>query len=482
MLIKPRFNFWTLLGYQLMVMASWSNYLITVGVSVDVGGPVGFLYGTLVVGFFQQVTVIALAELASSWPHPGGPMVWMIKLAPERYGPMLAYSMGWINVLAYASPFASAGFSSTQVLSALITHIHGYEWSSWQICLVYWGFAVACVPITFRPSWMPWWSTAALVCLLSTFIVTIGLWSSHIQPQTASFVFTTFINNTGWRSNGFVFVLSMVQTTYAMSGLEAATHMAFETKNPRRTIPLVLVSSVAISIVICFSFAILLLYALGPMDQLVNSSLGAIYLQLYVNAAGETGGLAFATFVMLSLNLFCGTQLLAAGARVVWTLARMGMVPYSRSFRRVDAKSGSPTNATILMLILSMLFGLLYIASETAWNAIASCVVAAFQLAYMAPMIALVLRGRSVLPPRYFNLDKVPFAGYAVYIIAIGWGSLIFTVSMFPVYLPVDAFNMNYCVVVFGVCGLVLLPYWLLSARYKVNRETVESDLMNILH
>ncbi|KAH7007365.1 amino acid/polyamine transporter I [Ilyonectria destructans] len=480
--LKPRFGFWTLLGYQMMVMASWSNYLVTIGVSVDVGGPVGFLYGTIVVGFFQLLTVLAMAELASAWPHPGGPLFWITKLVPGRIGPTVSFFMGWINVLAYASPLASAGFSSTQVLAALITNVYGYEWSSWQMCLMYWGFAIAFVPVSLRPAFMPMWSMAALICLLGTLVVTIGLWVSHIQPQTTSFVFTKFVNNTGWSNNGFVFVLSLVQTTYAMSGLEAATHMSFETKNPKRTVPLVLVSSVVISTILCFGFAILLLFALGPLDSLVNSSLGAIYIQLYVNSAGRAGGLAVATIIMVVLNQFCGTQLIAAGSRVVWALARMGWVPYSSVFERVNHETGAPVNATFLTLGLSLLFGLLYIASETAWNAVASCVVGAFQITYIAPLIVLMIQGRSALPTRYFNLDKVPGLGYIIDILAILWGICIFLVSLFPVYMPVTASTMNYCIVVFGFCAVVLIPYWMLSAKYKVGSEGTGGDVANMLH
>jgi choline transport protein len=480
-LVQPRFGFWALLGYQMMVMASWSNYLVTIGVSIDVGGPVGFLYGTLIVGFFQQLTVLALSELASVWPHPGGPLFWIVKLAPEGFGAACSFFMGWVSVLAYTSPMASAGFSSTQVVTAMITEIYGYEWTNWQLCFVYWGFALACVPVSLRPSWMPIWSLVSLVCLIVTLVVTIGLWASHIDPQTSTFVFTEFINNTGWGSNGLVFVLSLVQTTYAMSGLEAATHMSFETRDPKRTIPLVLVSSVAISTVLCFGFAVLLLYSLGPLDDLLNSSLGAIYLQLYVNAAGEAGGLAVATIIMILLNLFCGTQLLAAGARVLWALAKLGFVPFPKVFERLDPKTGAPRNATIFVLVFSLLLGLLYIASEVAWNAISSCVVGAFQAAYISPLIVLLVRGRSVLPARYFNLDRVPYLGYIVDILAIFWGLAIFIVSLFPVYIPVEAGTMNYCVVVFGVYTFILVPYWIFSARYKISHESLEANMDNYM-
>lgn len=480
-LIKPRYGFWALLGYQMMVMASWSNYLITIGVSVNVGGPVGFLYGTLIVGFFQQLTVLAISELASSWPHPGGPLFWIAKLAPGGFGPALSFFMGWVNVLAYASPMASAGFSSTQVLTALVTQIYGYEWSNWQLCFIYWGFALVCVPVSLRPAWMPMWSIASLVCLLTTLVITICLWAAHIQPQTSTFVFTAFINNTGWKNNGFVILLSLVQTTYAMSGLEAATHMSFETRNPRRVVPLVLVSSVAISTILCFGFAILLLYALGPLDDLVNSSLGAIYLQLYVNAIGEEGGLAIASIIMILLNLFCGTQLLTAGSRVFWALARMEYVPFSRVFNRLDPHSGAPKNATLFVTMFSLLFGLLYIASEVAWNAIASCVVGAFQISYVSPLIVLLLRGRSFLPPRYFNLDRAPYLGYTIDVLAILWGLLIFLVSLFPVYLPVEAGTMNYCVTVFGVYALLLFSYWTFWVRHRAKPDGVDRDLSDFI-
>ncbi|KAL3472832.1 amino acid/polyamine transporter I, partial [Aspergillus californicus] len=427
------------------------------------------------------MTVLSLAELASVWPHPGGPLFWITKVSPHYLGPVASFFMGWMNFLAYIASIGSAGFSSTQTVTALITNLYGYEWDRWQMCLVYWGFALSFVPISLRASWLPAWSVAALVCLILTLLVTVGIWLSHMEPQSPKFVFTHFVNNTGWASSGFVFVLSLVQTTFAMSGLEAATHMSFETKEPQRTIPLVLVCSVAASTILCFGFAILLLFALGPLESLSNSSLGAIYLQLYVNSIGKASGLAVATIIMLLLNQFCGVQLLSASSRVIWALSRAQWVPFSSIFARVNPITGVPVPATFFSVTVSMLLGLLYVASDTAWNAIASCVVGAFQLTYIAPLlIQLLFHGRSRLPSgRYFNLD-VPFLpglGYVINALAVLWGLCIFVISLFPVYLPVTASGMNYSVVVFGLWAFLLIPYWLFIARYQRSSERLDQDL-----
>ncbi|OJI96739.1 hypothetical protein ASPVEDRAFT_121582 [Aspergillus versicolor CBS 583.65] len=465
--MQNRFSFWSLLGYQLSVMSSWANYLVTVGVSVDIGGPVGFLYGTLIVGFFQQTVVLSLAEMASAWPHAGGPEYWALRLSPVWAAPFLTYITGYLNLLAYLTAFASAGLSSTQTISAVIANVHGFHFTPWQMCLLYWGVSIFCITINLLPRLLPAWNIMSMAWLLGALVVTIGVWVSHIDAQSAHYVFTEFVNHTGWDNSGIVFVLSLTQTVYAMTGIDAVSHLADEANEPRRTIPLVLVISVLLSTIFCFGFAILLPFSLGPFDSLVNSTLGEIYVQLFVNGLGLKGGLAVSTLVMLPLNLFCGSQLLTASSRLIWALASQRCIPLSKVLVKINKRAQVPVRAIVVSYFVSMLLGLLYVVSDTAWNAIASCVAAAYQATYIAPLALLLCRGRSLLPPRYFSMDRfrIPFLGYAVNVLALLWCAFVIVISCFPLYLPIRATTMNYTVAVLGIWLIGVLAYWFMSSR-----------------
>ncbi|ETS84254.1 hypothetical protein PFICI_02279 [Pestalotiopsis fici W106-1] len=330
--------------------------------------------------------------------------------------------------------------------------------------LLYWGLCLLNIPVNVWPRYYTAFNVASVAWLIGSLVVTIGVWSSSRSFQSADFVFKTFVNETGWEMDGFVFILSMVQTTYAMTAMDSVLHLSQETKRPRWTIPRALIGSIAMSILFCFGFAIFLLYSLADLDTLVGSSLRQVYLQLYVNAIGFGGGLAVGTTILVILGIFCGTQIMTTLSRLIWAMSLQRGVPYSDYFSVVDEKSGIPLRSFAFAFFTSCLMGLLYLPGDSTWNAISSSVVASIQLTYVAPIAVLLYQKRSILPARSFSLDIFPGAGVVINVITVVWGLFIVVVSFFPVYLPVDANNMNYSILVFGVWAALVVPFWFMSA------------------
>ncbi|KAL3455657.1 hypothetical protein BJX64DRAFT_297363 [Aspergillus heterothallicus] len=247
-----------------------------------IGGPVGFLYGTLIVGFFQQTA----------------------------------------SFLAYMT---------------VITNIHGVESTNWQILL-------------------PGWNIVSMAWILG------GL--------PAQYVFPDFTNNTGWHNPGIVFISLHNQITYTITGINATTHLADESGNPKRPIFLVLI---------------------------INLS----------------GGLKVATLVMLPLYPFCGAQSLNASSRLIGGLADKRCIPRSTAVGEINSTTHVPIRATMTSFVLTLSLGLLYIASDTVRNAVSSSVVSAYQASYIVPLALLLYQRRSDLPARYSNMGKsrVPYLG-----------------------------------------------------------------------
>ncbi|KAK2933414.1 hypothetical protein FoTM2_007875 [Fusarium oxysporum f. sp. vasinfectum] len=363
--LEKRFSFWSLLGYQLSVMASWSNYLVIAGTFVYIGGPVAMIYGALLVGFFQFMTAMSLSELASAWPHAGGSQFWITQLMSPTSSGLFSYLTGWMNILAYLTAGASANFAGAQTVTALVTILNGYEWP----------------------------------------LITIAVWASDFQHQSAQYVFTKFINSSGWKDSGMAFLISLTQTTYAATGLDAVVHLSEETYDPKRTIPLVLTTSVAISTLMSFGFAIFLVFKMGDFSDLVDLSLGQVYLELYTDSIGFGAGLAVATTIMTLLAIFVASQILTGSSRLVWAMARQQGVPFSNYFSHINQDFKVPIRSFVASFVVTILLGLLYLAGDLAWNAIASSVTIAYQLVFTTPIVVLLCRGRARLPTRYFDCD-----------------------------------------------------------------------------
>jgi choline transport protein len=291
-------------------------------------------------------------------------------------------------------------------------------------------------------------------------VITIAVWASDFQHQSAQYVFTKFINSSGWKDSGMAFLISLTQTTYAATGLDAVVHLSEETHDPKRTIPLVLTTSVAISTLMSFGFAIFLVFKMGDFSDLVDLSLGQVYLELYTDSIGFGAGLAVATTIMTLLAIFVASQILTGSSRLIWAMARQRGVPFSNYFSHINQDFKVPIRSFVASFVVTILLGLLYLAGDLAWNAIASSVTIAYQLVFTTPIVVLLCRGRARLPTRYFDVGRVPFIGYSINVLTVLWGIFISVISIFPITLPVTGDTMNYAVVVFGIWGIIVGIYW----------------------
>jgi amino acid transporter len=66
-------------------------------------------------------------------------------------------------------------------------------------------------------------------------ICAIYLWSPELA--TSDFVFTEYINRTGFESPLYVSCLGLLTSLYAFAGYEGAAALAEETKNPHEAAP-----------------------------------------------------------------------------------------------------------------------------------------------------------------------------------------------------------------------------------------------------
>jgi hypothetical protein len=53
--------------------------------------------------------------------------------------------------------------------------------------------------------------------------------------------------------------------------------------------------------------------------------------------------------------------------------------------------------------------------------------------------------------------------------------------NLFPASQPVTASGKKYTVVVFGIWALLLVPYWIFSARYKGSSERLNEDFADLI-
>lgn len=88
-------------------------------------------------------------------------------------------------------------------------------------------------------------------------------------------------------------------------------------------------------------------------------------------------------------------------------MASDGGLPASRFFSKVHPGLKVPLNTLYLNLALVIIFGLIFLGSSSAFNAIVSASVVLLDLAYGIPIAINCIRGRNTLPERSFVLPNV---------------------------------------------------------------------------
>ncbi|KAM0276642.1 hypothetical protein ACHAQH_006551 [Verticillium albo-atrum] len=124
-------------------------------------------------------------------------------------------------------------------------------------------------------------------------------------------------------------------------------------------------------------------------------------------------------------------------------------------------KLNVPVRAILVQAVFNLLFGLLYLGPEVAFNAyIASCTLF-LNLSYAAPVLILLIRGRSFIStPPEFSLGRGIF-GYIVNYTAVIFVLVTSVFFCFPPAIPISISTMNYVTAVLGIFIIFVCGLWL---------------------
>lgn len=132
---------------------------------------------------------------------------------------------------------------------------------------------------------------------------------------------------------------------------------------------------------------------------------------------------------------------------------------------------------TIASFVFVCIYGLLYLASTTAFNSIVTTAVLFLNITYVVPQgILLLSRGRSFLPMRYMQLG---WFGYFCNGFSVLWIAVLGTMVCLPPTLPVTVGNMNYTSpILVGLFSLIMLA-WFTSGRKNFVGPKVDMEIID---
>ncbi|KAL4972643.1 putative GABA permease [Aspergillus desertorum] len=424
------FSRFTILSMSVVLMATWEALSSTM-VSALVMAVVGAL-----------ATSASLAELSSMYPTAGGQYHSTAMLAPGALRNSLSWAIGWIDTFGWISFAASAPFfAATMLQSVIVLNHESYGMDRWQGTLIYWALVALGTAINIWGSLLlSIVENVSLIIHVCAFIAIFTvLWVSSPDKHSAGFVFTTFLNSSGWSSDGIAWSIGMLSSCYKW--LVAHTAM---------------IGSDLLNGGMGFVFLVAVLFCMGDMEAALNSPTGYPIIEIFRSATGSRAASSGMAMIVILTALLATIALIAAAARMVWSLAREGVNP----------KTQLPARAILATSSVLALLGVVNIGSTTALNAIISLAVLGLQASYLIP-IALMLWRR--LPPARGTLIYGPWRlgplGVPFNIVSVLYLSYTTIFMVLPPYQPVTAENMNYSSLIFGTVLIFSAVYWIRKGR-----------------
>ncbi|GAC1320008.1 MAG: amino acid permease [Chloroflexota bacterium] len=441
------------------IISILSGCLTLYGYGMNTGGPVVMSIGWPLVGFFVIIVGLAMAEICSSFPTAGGLYYWSAKLA-DTNAPAWSWFTGWFNLLGQIAVTAGIDFGLAFFVTAYLNNVIGYGTDPKNVILIY---AVVLILhgvlntigvrlVAFLNDVSVWWHILGVLIIVGT----LFLVPSHHQSGT--FVFTHFVNNTGWGSTLYVFLLGLLLAQYTFTGYDASAHMTEETRDAARTAPVAIVMSIVVSLVVGWILLLGVTFAI----QNYNSEVGALVppAQIFFDAVGKRGGLLL-LLIVIGAQFFCGMSSVTANSRMIYAFSRDGALPGSSYWHQINKKTRTPTHAILLATVGAFILGLPYLFNATAYAAVTSIAVIGLYIAYVIPVF-LRLRAGDRFERGPWHLGRW---STLVGIISLVWVAFITILFMLPTANPINRDNFNYTIVAVGAVLLFSTGYWVLSAH-----------------
>ncbi|CAG8942162.1 unnamed protein product [Penicillium salamii] len=484
--LRREFSLWSIVCLQISLMATWEALSSVVTTALTSGGAPCLFYNYLNISncgrYVVYPRVLLCHAVDESNGKPLGQYHWVHCLAPASYQSTASWFTGWISIGGQLVFSASAAFAAGLQFQALITlnHPDSYTPTRWQGMMFYWLILAYSTALNIWGSKiLPHTNTAAGILHVVGFVAIVVVLGALPSKHSASYVFTKFSNTSGWNSDGVSWLVGLLSTVYPFLGYDAACHLSEELPKPSRNVPLAMIGSVTINGVIGLIYAVVLLFSLGDLDNLLESKTGFPFIQLFLNVTQSRAGASVMTLCVTLIATAANAACVTSTSRTAWAFARDRGLPASGFLSAVSPRLKIPVRMVLVVGFLQMLLGFIYLGSTTAFNAVLSMAILGMYASYLSPIMFMLVYGRRSSATAHglgmgsFQLG--PRWGPMVNIVAIAWLFVAMVFSTFPTVKPVTPENMNYCVVVtMGWMMIGGIYYYIFGGKKRFRGPVIE--------
>lgn len=277
------------------------------------------------------------------------------------------------------------------------------------------------------------------------------------------------VNGTHIPADNFIFAFTA--PIFALMGWEASADLAEETIAPRTATPKAMFRAVTLCSIGGFIVTAIFILAIpGTISQAVaqpNTMFWVVQEQLGGFAAGIIKVVAF--FSLMG----CIVANVAVATRLIFSVSRDGLMPFSKQMGSVDRRFKTPVVASVVLWVVCMIIN---VAGGGEIFRITAMAVIAYYLTYGATMIAVMVgHRRKAIPdarPGHFGLGRwlIPVAS-----IGLLWCAIVIVAYLAP---AANHYIIGYFAAALGIGALLTVYAWsaLRSGRAAVPQTRVPAS------
>ncbi len=497
------------LGYKQELHRGWSGFsnfaisfsiisilagcFTTFGQAWNNGGPIAISWGWPIIAAFILLIGFTMSELVSAYPTSGGIYWWASKMGGARAG----FFTGWLNLIGLLAVTASVAYGCATFIDLTLSTFSTSYADGYSLTRVFITFLIVLLIAgglnIFSGHLMAvinnisvWWHVAGA----ATVILILAFVPDH--HESMSFVFTQRINNSGYSSGLYWFLvlpLGFLLTQYTITGFDASAHLSEETDSASHAAAQGMWRSIFYSAI--GGWLLLLSFLFAVQDPAGVSAAGGGVAAIFDQAlSSRWAGLVL--LISASGQFYCTIACMTSTSRMTFAFSRDGAVPGSRLWSKLTS-TRVPANAVLLCVAVSVLITLPALVqvdingapTPVAFYAVVSVAVIGLYLAFAIPIYLRWRMGDRFTPGSWTNGNKYKWMN-PIAVLEIAIISVYFILPFTPLAIPGhEGFAWKYVnyAPILTIGALVLLEIWWESSAkhwFKGPRHTIDPTVIEV--
>ena len=423
--LRRSLKFFSMFAIAFSIISITPGIFLNYGFGLSYWGPAS-IWTWPIVGVGNLMIAFVVAELGTRIPLAGYAYQWSARLVNPTYGWFVGFAGllymavgGGAIMLGVASPLLLSEFNDTTPSARLVLAV--------AIVLMLLPVLINIISI----------QVAARVNNVAVFTEIIGtvvfgvlllvLWGVHEKPTPYGAGILTNTTSTLHNPTWYAFALAGLLGAFTLVGFELAADMSEDAVNPRSSVPRGVLWAVGSSVVLGMIALIGFTVAIPDLKTVESAPLPLLAIAGYWLPSWLVKVfVAFVVFSMFSI-LVVGS---GAQARLVYSLSRDNMMPFSGTLRKINPRSQTPVVALLVFGVIDlgvMLYG--YNQPSSFGTLVGATAIIPYIIYFLITIAYAVKRKTTDSLPGAFNLGRW---AWPVIIFVLVYSALIMIVLSLP--------------------------------------------------